>query len=203
MENTTGTLSLTAGLFIDGGYYVKINEALRKQSGVEFDLKELLIFLREVIARQNGLEIHQCQIPEAHYFRGRFKVHDAQDKQLLYSERKFEDALIENDIQFHYKHLREIDGRIIEKGIDVWFALEALGRSFVNKFDYVILITGDADHEMLIKKLQALKIRVILLTGDFTRHSSTSHLLSEEATTHIELSEWFAKDKSLIRRICK
>ena len=70
----------------------------------------------------------------------------------------------------------------------MWFALEALGRSFVNKFDYVILITGDADHEMLIKKLQALKIRVILLTGDFTRHSSTSHLLSEEATTHIELS---------------
>ena len=35
-----------------------------------------------------------CQITEAHYFRGRFRVKEAYDKHLLYNERKFEDTLI-------------------------------------------------------------------------------------------------------------
>ena len=49
------------------------------------------------------------QITEAHYFRGRFRVKEAYDKHLLYNERKFEDTLIENDVIFHYKHLREME----------------------------------------------------------------------------------------------
>lgn len=195
--------NLTIGLFIDGGYYVKVNEGLRHLYGANLCLSELLLFIREQVAQDNGLSINQCQIPDAHFFRGRFKADDAQDKNLLYSEREFEDSLIENDIQFHYKHLREIDGRIVEKGIDVWFALEALGRSFVNQFDYVVLITGDADHEMLIRKLKALKIKVILLTGNFSRQSATAKLLREEATIHLELSQMFEQEETLIKRLCR
>lgn len=72
---------------------------------------------------------------------------------MLFSERKFEDSLIENNVIFHYKHLREMqkdgDITVVEKGIDVWFALEVYELSVFREFDYVVLITGDVDHEML------------------------------------------------------
>ena len=92
---------------------------------------------------------------------------------------------------------------IIEKGIDVWFALEAFELAVYRDFDYVVLITGDADHEMLIRKLKALKTDAILLTWDVTSNSSTSKLLREEACTHIEISKLVEEDKDLIKKICK
>ena len=117
---------------------------------------------------------------------------DAYDKHLLYNERKFEDTLIENDVIFHYKHLREMekDGvvQVIEKGVDVWFALEAYELATFRKFDYVVLITGDADHEMLVRKLKALKIKTVLLTWNLANGEATSPLLREEAGYHWELS---------------
>ena len=117
---------------------------------------------------------------------------EAYDKKLLYNERKFEDTLIENDVVFHYKHLREVekDGvvQVVEKGVDVWFALEAYELATFRKFDYVVLITGDADHQMLVRKLKALKIKTVLLTWNLTDVDATSPLLKEEAGHHWELS---------------
>ena len=201
------TENKSIGVFIDGGYYAKINEALQNNLSTNVSISGLFSFIRSEVDRRHGLSLDECFITEAHYFRGRYRAHDANNKHLLFSERKFEDTLIENDVIFHYKHLREIqkDGQttIIEKGIDVWFALEAYELSVFRDFDYVILITGDADHEMLIKKLKALKTDVILLTWDVTSDSSTSKLLREEACTHLEISKLLEEDKDLLKKICK
>ncbi len=150
-------------------------------------------FICTRLAYEEGVDPANCQITEAHYFRGRFRVKEAYDKHLLYNERKFEDTLIENDVIFHYKHLREMekDGvvQVVEKGIDVWFALEAYELATFRKFDYVVLITGDADHEMLVRKLKALKIKTVLLTWNLAHVEATSPLLREEAGHHWELSQ--------------
>lgn len=197
------------GLFIDGGYYAKVNEELEDFLSLNINVTALMTFVRQQVSVLSETSMTSCHITESHYFRGRYRVNDANSKHLLYSERKFEDSLIENDVIFHYKHLREVqkDGNItiIEKGIDVWFALEAYELSTIRKFDYVVLITGDADHEMLIRKLKALKIHTILLTWDVQEGQSTStaKLLREEACTHIELNKLVAYDKELLKRICK
>lgn len=194
------------GLFIDGGYYAKVNESLERLFSMNICLRALMKYIREKIAATNELDTNECYITESHYFRGRYRVYDANNKHLLYSERKFEDSLIENDVIFHYKHLREVqkmgNTTVIEKGVDVWFALEAYELALYRNFDFVVLITGDADHEMLVKKLKALKIHVILLTWDLEKQSSTSYLLSEEACTHIELSEMIKEDKNLFNELC-
>lgn len=197
------------GLFIDGGYYAKINEALEESLSLNINITSLMRFIRQQVCQLSKTDISVCHITESHYFRGRYRVNEANSKHLLYSERKFEDALIENDVIFHYKHLREIQKEgtitVVEKGIDVWFALEAYELSTIRKFDYVVLITGDADHEMLIRKLKALKIHSILLTWDISddRSTSTAKLLKDEACTHIELGKLVANDKELLKRICK
>ena len=183
---------LSIGVFIDGGYYAKVNRALKAAESSIIRVRSLFDFICNRLAVEEGVDPANCQITEAHYFRGRFRVKDAYDKHLLYNERKFEDTLIENDVIFHYKHLREMekDGvvQVIEKGVDVWFALEAYELATFRKFDYVVLITGDADHEMLVRKLKALKIKTVLLTWNLANGEATSPLLREEAGYHWELS---------------
>lgn len=196
---------ISVGVFIDGGYYAKINRALKATESAIIRVRSLFDFISERLAKAENVHPSDCQITEAHYFRGRFRVREAYDKHLLYNERRFEDTLIENDVIFHYKHLRETerDGRIevIEKGIDVWFALEAYELATFRKFDYVVLITGDADHEMLVRKLKALKIKTLLLTWNLTDVDATSPLLKEEAGHHWELSQLIAEDKTLAKRL--
>ncbi len=183
---------LSIGVFIDGGYYAKINRALKARDRSIIRVSSLFEYITSELAMQEGLNISDCQITEAHYFRGRFRVKEAYDKHLLYNERKFEDTLIENDVVFHYKHLREVerDGQteVLEKGVDVWFALEAYELATFRKFDYVVLITGDADHQMLVRKLKALKIKTVLLTWNLTDVENTSQMLRDEVGQHWELS---------------
>lgn len=195
------------GVFIDGGYLAKINETLEAQLALNLDITAFFRFVRKRIAAFCQVRQDACQITEGHYFRGRYRVNDANSKHLLFSERKFEDSLIENDVIFHYKHLREIKKEggvtVVEKGIDVWFALEAYELALFRKFDFVVLVTGDADHEMLVKKLKALKVWVVLLTWNMSEQSSTSRLLREEAGLHIELNRLVAEDKTLLSELCR
>ena len=198
------------GLFIDGGYYAKINEALEESGSFNIKMTDLMLFVREQIAAlEPKTALRDCQITECHYFRGRYRVNVANSKHLLFEERKFEDALIENDVIFHYKHLREIqksgEVTVIEKGVDVWFALEAYELSLIRRFDYVVLITGDADHEMLVRKLKALKINVILLTWDVLANKSTStaKLLRDEACIHIEINKLVEINPDLLNHLCQ
>lgn len=198
---------ISVGVFIDGGYYAKINEGLDAQLSMQLKLNKLFDFVRTRISQISTVAYNDCQITEAHYFRGRYRAHDANQKHILLRERQFEDSLIENDVIFHYKHLREVKNlsgtTVIEKGVDVWYALETYELAQIRRFDYVVLITGDADHEMLIKKLKAMKINVVLLTWNLGPQSSTSPFLKEEATMHIELNNECNNDKDLLTQLCK
>ena len=188
------------GVFIDGGYYAKINEGFRGMA--EVNLKALLSFIPKKIAELEGIDRKKLYITESHYYRGRYRVNDASDRNLLYSERKFEDMLIENDVIFHYKHLRENPhGGVIEKGVDTWFALDTYEMTLFRNFDYVVLISGDADHEMLARKLKALKTHVVLLTWDPANTGSTSRFLKEEVCTHIDMNRLISEDKTLLKSL--
>ena len=188
------------GVFIDGGYYAKINEGFKGMA--EVNLKALLNFIPKKISELDNIDRRELFITESHYYRGRYRVNEASDKKLLYSERKFEDSLIENDVIFHYKHLRENpQGGVIEKGVDTWFALDTYEMTLFREFDYVVLISGDADHEMLAKKLKALKTHVILLTWDPANTGSTSRFLKEEVCTHIDMNKLIAEDNTLLKTL--
>ena len=84
---------LSIGVFIDGGYYAKINRALKARDRSIIKVSALFEYICSEISMQEGINISDCQITEAHYFRGRFRVKEAYDKHLLYNERKFEDSI--------------------------------------------------------------------------------------------------------------
>lgn len=192
--------NISIGVFIDGGYYAKINEGFAGNR--EVNLKNLLSFICQKISQDNNIDRKHLYITECHYYRGRYRVNDAKSKNLLYDERKFEDTLIENDVIFHYKHLRtDPRGGVIEKGVDTWFALDTYELTLYREFDFVVLISGDADHEMLARKLKALKTHVILLTWDPANTASTSRFLKEEVCTHIDMNSLISADASLLQTL--
>ena len=195
--------NLSIGVFIDGGYFAKISEGLQeKKTASCVNVKGLFSFIPEIISKTFGIDRKLLYITEAHYYRGRFRAEDAVDRDLLLKERKFEDTLIENDIVFHYKHLRPKEhGGVIEKGVDTWFALDTYEMTLYRDFDYVVLISGDADHEMLARKLKALKSHVILMTWDPAYTGSTSSFLREEVCTHIDINKLTEADQHLFKRL--
>lgn len=194
--------NLSIGVFIDGGYYAKINEGLARTHKGEVNLKNLMNVIPELIGKEYGIDRKILHVTEAHYYRGRFRAKDAEKRNLLLEEREFEDVLIENDVLCHYKHLREAPGGgIIEKGIDTWFALDTYELTLYRNLNYVVLISGDADHEMLARKLKALKTHVLLLTWDPAHTGSTSRFLSEEVCTHIDIGKLLTDSKELSDRL--
>ena len=77
-----------------------------------------------------------------------------------------------------------------EKGIDVWLALEAYELSIYKQFDVLVLVACDGDFRPLLRKLNTVGTRVMLLAWDFEytdRHSvqkltRTAQVLLDEAT---------------------
>jgi uncharacterized LabA/DUF88 family protein len=192
--------NLSIGVFIDGGYYAKINEGFTGRK--EVNLKGLLNYICSRISDDENIERRRLYVTECHYYRGRYRALEAKTKNLLYEERRFEDMLIENDVIFHYKHLRtDPRGGVIEKGVDTWFALDTYEMTLYREFDFVVLISGDADHEMLARKLKALKTHVILLTWDPANTASTSRFLKEEVCSHIDMNSAIAEDETLLKTL--
>ena len=107
------------------------------------------------------------------------------------AERKWDDVLMRTGIVTHYLPLSERDGRIVgEKGIDVWFALEAFELAIYKRFNVSVLIACDGDFIPLVRKLNTLGTRVMLLGWDYSyidtegkkRETVTSVRLLDEVT---------------------
>jgi len=189
------------GLFIDGNYFRLIDMGL-KAEGRRVNVKGLIKFIQKSIAEKYGLESSSCIVTETHFFRGRYKAYDAKKLNLLLEDRKFEDRLIENDVVLHYKHVYNLpDGTPHEKGIDVWFALETYEMAMYRDFDFVVMITGDADYEMLARKLKSLKIPAVLLSWHYDDQDSTARALKEEISFQMNINSLFQADPSLKNQI--
>lgn len=189
------------GLFIDGNYCWLIDKGLKGDSR-RVNFKGLIKFIQKSIAEKYELDPSSCVVTETHYFRGRYKAYDAKAHNLLYDDRKYEDRLIENDVVLHYKHVYDLpDGTVHEKGIDVWFALETLELAMFRDFDFVVMITGDADYEMLARKLKSLKIPAILLSWHYDEQDPTAKALKEEISFQISINSLLKADPSLINMI--
>ena len=57
---------ISVGVFIDGGYYAKINEGLRDTLKMRLKLDRLLEYIRGIVAGDCDVEMSQCHVTEAH-----------------------------------------------------------------------------------------------------------------------------------------
>jgi cold shock CspA family protein/uncharacterized LabA/DUF88 family protein len=188
------------GVFYDGNYFLHVsnyyNYTHERRSRIS--VNGLHDFIRQRVAEVEQSGYRQCQIVDAHYFRGRLTAGEASQRgALLYYERAFEDILMSEGVTTHYLPVRSSWGRKFEKGIDVWLALEAFELAFYKHFDVVVLIAADGDYVPLARKLNTLGTRVMVLGWDFEYtdeegnrfNTRTSIDLLDEVTYPIAMQE--------------
>jgi cold shock CspA family protein len=98
----------------------------------------------------------------------------------------FDDVLMREGVVTHYLPL----GPEGEKGIDVWLALEAYELAIYKRFDVSAMVVCDGDFLPLVRKLNTLGTRVMLLAWDFKwtdqnnqeRETRTAQVLLDEVT---------------------
>lgn len=188
------------GVFYDGNYFLHVSNyyAFNHSRNSRISLRGLHEFIRAQVGLKEATDTRLCQIVDSHFFRGRISANEAQTRgNLLYYDRVFEDILMWEGVITHYLPIRNSGGRREEKGIDVWMALEAYELTLLKQFDVVVLITSDGDYVPLVRKLNNLGARVMVLSWDFEfddnegKHvvTRTSQELLEEVTYPISMHE--------------
>lgn len=84
-----------------------------------------------------------------------------------------------------------------EKGIDVWLALEAFELAVYKRFDVSVLVACDGDFLPLVRKLNTIGTRVMLLAWDFKftdqnnqqRETRTAQVLLDEVTYPVMMAQ--------------
>ena len=182
------------GVFYDGGYFGAVSDYYRychrRQQRLSVD--GLHQFIKHKVAEAEGVDERYCQVVDAHYFRGRFSAQETQEHGKLYPDRRFDDILMHAGVITHYLP-RSPRG---EKGIDVWFALEAFELAIYKRFNVIVLIACDGDYLPLVRKLNTLGTRVMLLAWDVeatdaagrARTTRVAQVLLDEVTYPLQMN---------------
>ncbi len=191
------------GVFYDGNFFFHVSNYYQyyhtRRSRIS--VAGLHNFVRQKVAENESSDVRYCQIVDAHYFRGRVSAKEAQNRgDLLLKERIFDDVLVREGVTTHYLPL----GPEGEKGIDVWLALEAYEMAIYKRFDVTVIVACDSDFLPLVRKLNTLGTRVMLLGWDFRyldqsgqeRETRTSQVLLEEVTYPLMMQQ-IIDDRSL------
>jgi uncharacterized LabA/DUF88 family protein/cold shock CspA family protein len=158
------------GIFYDGNYFSRVSNYYNYEHSRKsrLSISGLHHFVRTYLAEAEETDVNLVSLVEAHYFRGRFSSYEAKEANKLLSERLFDDVLMNEGIITHYLPLRSTDeGKKVEKGVDVSMALEILELAYLKRFDAVVLVVCDGDFAPLIKKLNTLGVKVMVLAWDF------------------------------------
>ncbi|WP_310398125.1 NYN domain-containing protein [Hymenobacter sp.] len=190
---------IRVGVFYDGNYFLKISDYyyFQHERKARISLEGLHEYIRHQVAEEEDVDVRLAQITDAHFFRGRLSATEARDKDRLFHDRLLDDILMNLGVQTHYMALKTRDGRLQEKGIDVWLSLEALELALHKTLDVVVLIAGDSDYVPLIRKLNTVGTRVMLLNWDFkyedfkgeTRVTRASQQLLEQVTYPVAMHD--------------
>ncbi|MDR0443704.1 MAG: NYN domain-containing protein [Treponema sp.] len=179
---------LRIGIFYDGYYFYKVSNYYKyeHEKKSRISISGLHDFIRSEVAALTKNDIRQCQIIDAHYFKGRSSAKELGEK--VQAERVFEDILMRENIVSHYLPLRYGENNIVqEKGIDVWLALEAYELAIYKHFDILALVAGDGDYVPLVRKLHTVGTQVMLICWDFSYHNENGD--SVETKTSRQLQE--------------
>ena len=187
MANNTKNFT-KIGIFYDGNFFLHVSNYYQYYHSRKsrISISGLHEYIRHRVAAEENSDVRFCHIVDAHYFRGRLRAQDAEQRDLLLKERLFDEVLMREGVTTHYLPLGP-DG---EKGIDVWLALEAYELSIYKQFDVLVLVACDGDFRPLLRKLNTVGTRVMLLAWDFEytdRHNvqkltRTAQVLLDEAT---------------------
>ncbi len=190
------------GIFYDGGFFHHISNYYRyaHPRRQRISIPGLHDYIRQRVAEIEGISPRCAHVVDAHFFRGRFSAQQTLAREKLYSERLFDDVLMNEGVHTHYL---PIQGNS-EQGIDVWLSLEAYELTLLKGYDIMVLIAGDSDFVPLLRKVISRGTRVMLLGWNFEytddvgtlRQTTTSIRLINESTYPVMMQDVMSGDSN-------
>ncbi len=162
-------------VFYDGSFFTNVSRYYRykhiRQANISFT--GLHNFIRHKVASmETGGQVSMCQIVESHFFRGRFSLKSvnalADPTKQLETDRFYDQLLMRAGIVTHFFPMNENVNPPEEKGIDVWLALEAFDLAIHKNYDVIVLFAGDQDFVPLVRKINSIGTRVMLMSVNIT-----------------------------------
>jgi cold shock CspA family protein/uncharacterized LabA/DUF88 family protein len=189
MENREQVVKI--GVFYDGNYFLHVSNYYNyfHPKRRRMSISGLHEFIRHYVAQETNTDKRLCHVVDAHYFRGRMSAYEASQRgNQLYNDRLFDDVLMSEGVVTHYLPTRSKSIRKDDKGIDLWLALEALELTWLKKYDVLVLITSDGEYVPLIRKVNTLGSRVMVLSWEFEYTDDTGREIITR-TSHELLAE--------------
>jgi hypothetical protein len=92
------------GVFYDGNFFFHISNYYyyHHERRARINVSGLHEFIRHQVAESESCDVKYCQIVDAHYFRGRPRAQDAEQRGVLLRERLFDDVLVREGVVTHY-----------------------------------------------------------------------------------------------------
>ncbi|MGB4094241.1 MAG: cold shock domain-containing protein [Bacteroidales bacterium] len=188
------------GIFYDGNYLLHVSNYYNyfHERKSRISLHGLHKYIKYYVSSIEDIDTKYVTITESHYFKSRLSVKEVGNKQnQLFFDRLFDDVLMMENVVAHYHPVRNIQGIKMEKEIGMNLALHAYEIASNKRIDLLVLVACDGDYVSLIKKVNVLGIKVLLVSWDFEytddqnylRMTKTSQDLIEETTYHLALNE--------------
>lgn len=188
------------GIFYDGNYLLHVSNYYNyfHERKSRISLHGLNKYIKYYVSSIEDIDTKYVTITESHYFKSRLSVKEVGNKQnQLFFDRLFDDVLMMENVVAHYHPVRNIQGIKMEKEIGMNLALHAYEIASNKKIDLLVLVACDGDYVSLIKKINGLGIKVLLVSWDFEytddqnylRMTKTSQDLIEETTYHLALND--------------
>ena len=202
--------TLKIGIFYDGNFINHVSDfyVYRHAIHSRLYLKGLQDFAVKLIAKKEDINVEFCKIVDSHIYKGRFTAKSADERDVLYGERVFDDACMYDGITTHYIPIKKQRGKMIEKGTDVWLALDAYEAALQKNLDIVVIVTSDTDFKPLIRKLHSLGAKTMLLSWNLEweqegeiQVTKTSRDLTEEVTWFIDVAKQFLNNSEELKSI--
>lgn len=186
------------GIFYDGNYFLHVSNyyAYHHVRRSRISIAGLHDFVCHKVAEEEVTDVKLCRIVDAHYFRSRLSAQEASSEgNRLYYDRLFDDILMSEGVTTQYLPIRSAAGPRQERDIDMWLAMEAYEQAITKQFSVVVLLAADGDFMPLVRKLNALGTRVMILSWDYEyfdeegrrRSFNTSTQLINEASYPMDM----------------
>lgn len=184
--------------FYDGYFFYKLSNYFRNNHSVRrrINLRGFQNYILDAFAAHEKIPSTSVRLVGAHYFWGRPKAKD-ENPETVTRRTRFEDALIMSGVTIHSNHLATGEGgRLGEKGVDIALAVEALDLAFKDRFDAMVLVSGDGDFVPLLRRLAVFGIMTVVPAVDETYENppgqnkvlKTSEQLLREAYLSVDIS---------------
>ena len=195
MSTNSDSKLVRIGIFYDGNYFYHVSNYYYhghpRRSRIS--VPGLHSLIRTMVAEREHVSENLCRIVDSHYFRGRLTASEANLRHLLFSERNFDDVLTREGVVAHFLPVSHGS----EKGANISLALEAYEQMVHIGFDVVVLVACDGDYVPLVRKLNSLGARVMVIGWEYSyeddngghRQTMTSGRLMAEATYGIWMQD--------------